>query len=524
MKKQVLLLFLLSIQFSFSWAQDTQERGAYFYKKVYTPQPLPTFAERREQLPKPVLTEHPEWIELYWKAWEIAFSNLQRPAQGSPLVTNWIDEGLTPQIFQWDTHFMALFGRYGHQAFPFIESHDNFYARQHSDGMICRILNEADGADHVWGLGENFARTINPPLFSWAEMEYYKFSGDTDRLRKILPPIEKYIAWVEQHRRAHGTPHELFWSNGQASGMDNTPRDRNRSGHRGDIHSATDAMGWVDMSAQMKMCYDHLSEICHILGEKKKAKTYEAKSADLKERINRFMWNDSTGCYHDVSPDGKQTSWITVATFWPILADVASEQQVERLVAVLQDKNLFWRQMPLPSLAANQPYYDKCGNYWQGGVWPPTSYMTVKGLQEKGYHHLAQRIAEKQLDAFWRVYESTGTIWEVYAPDIYMPATTALHNELCRPNFVGWAGVVPISMLIEHVIGITVDGSTNTVTWNTTRETNHGVEDLYFVQNKVSLLREGDLIEIKATSPFKLVFNGTAYQVKSGTSQIKIKE
>ena len=128
------------------------------------------------------------------------------------------------------------------------------------------------------------------------------------------------------------------------------------------------------------------------------------------------------------------------------------------------------------------------------------------------------------MDAFWRVYESTGTIWEVYAPDIYMPATTATHNELCRPNFVGWAGVVPISMLIEHVIGITVDGSTNTVTWNTTRETKHGVEDLYFVQNKVSLLREGDLIKIEATSPFKLVLNGTAYQVKSGTSQIKIKE
>jgi len=79
---------------------------------------------------------------------------------------------------------------------------------------------------------------------------------------------------------------------------------------------------------------------------------------------------------------------------------------------------------------------------------------------------------------------------------------------------VGWAGVVPISMLIEHVIGITVDGTTNTITWNTERETKHGVEDLYFMQNKVFLLREGDLIKIKATLPFNLVFNGTAYQIE----------
>ena len=103
--------------------------------------------------------------------------------------------------------------------FPFIESHDNFYARQHDDGMICRVINESDGADHRWGLGENFARTINPLLFSWAEIEYFKFSGDTTRLANILLPIEKYIDWVETHRKATGTEHELYWSNGQASGM-----------------------------------------------------------------------------------------------------------------------------------------------------------------------------------------------------------------------------------------------------------------------------------------------------------------
>ena len=122
-------------------AQDDEARGVYFYKNTYTPSELPRFEEAKAELPSPIWEENPEWVELYWKAWSIAFSNLQAPPPGSPLVANWIDEGLSPQIFQWDTHFMAMFGRYAHHVFPFIESHDNFYARQHEDGMICRVIN-----------------------------------------------------------------------------------------------------------------------------------------------------------------------------------------------------------------------------------------------------------------------------------------------------------------------------------------------------------------------------------------------
>jgi len=88
------------------------------------------------------------------------FSNLESPPKGSPLVSNWIDEGFWPQIFQWDTNFMTMFGRYANNIFPFINSQDNFYAAQHQNGMICRVINESDGSDHEWGLGHNFARTI----------------------------------------------------------------------------------------------------------------------------------------------------------------------------------------------------------------------------------------------------------------------------------------------------------------------------------------------------------------------------
>lgn len=524
MKNLSLSLLLAMLICTDAYAASDEQRGIYFHRAAYTPSVLPRFEEVRGDLPSPIWDENPEWVELYWKAWEIAFSNLQSPPEGSPLVANWIDEGLSPQIFQWDTHFMAMFGRYAHHLFPFIESHDNFYARQHEDGMICRVINEADGADHHWGLGDNYARTINPPLFSWAEMEYFRFSDDTARLARVLLPIEKYIEWVEQHRKAVGTEHGLYWSNGQASGMDNTPRDMGRPSANGDIHSSTSPMGWVDMSSQIKMCYDNLAEICRILGHKRKAKAYTKKANELGTRINHYMWSDSTGLYHDVDPNSVRTPWITTAAFWPILADIASPEQVERMTEAIQDPNLFWRLLPLPSLAANQPYYDRCGCYWRGGVWAPTTYMTVKGLERHGHAELAEVIARKNMQTMCKVYQSTGTIWELYSPDMYMPATNETGIYMVKPDFVGWSGLIPISMFVENIIGISVDGSTNRIVWRTDNISRHGIRNLRFGNITTTLICEGNTIIAESTAPYTLVVNGVEYRINEGTNHINLSD
>lgn len=521
MKRAVFALLLTVLPLFTLLAQE--QRGRYFYKKEYVPAELPVFEAVRAGLPSPVCDENPEWVELYWKAWEIAFSNLKQPPAGSPLVSNWVDEGLSPQIFQWDTHFMVMFGRYASHIFPFIESHDNFYARQHDNGMICRILNEADGVDHHWGLGPNYARTINPPLFSWAEMEYFRFSKDTLRLERVVEPIERYVAWVEENRKAHGTEHSLYWSNGQASGMDNTPRDMGRPSPNGDIHSATDAMGWVDMSSQIKMCYDNLAEIYTVLGKKKKAKVFRKKATALAERINRYMWDDESGLYYDVDTASLRTPWITTATFWPILAGISSPEQTARLVDAIKDEDLFWRCLPLPSLAANQPYYDKCGCYWRGGVWAPTTYMTVKGLQKNGYEELASVIARRNMTAMYKVYESTGTIWELYSPDMYMPATDATGVNMVKPDFVGWSGLIPISMFIENIIGIRADAAENRVVWHSTSDMRHGIQELRFGDVITSLVREGERLEVESNMEYTLMLNGKEIRVTEGKQVVVLK-
>lgn len=130
--RTILLLALLPIP-AFAGPNDpiatSGPRGTLFAKKTYTPEPLPTFEEARDKLPVPVIDGRPELVAMYWKCWQLAFHHLKQPQRGSPYVSNYLDAAFNGNIFQWDTIFMIMFGRYGYAAFPAIQSLDNLYCR-----------------------------------------------------------------------------------------------------------------------------------------------------------------------------------------------------------------------------------------------------------------------------------------------------------------------------------------------------------------------------------------------------------
>jgi glycogen debranching enzyme len=440
---------------------------------------------------------------MYWKCWELAFKHLRKVRAGSPFVSDYIDEAFNENIFQWDTIFMVMFARYANSMFPAIQSLDNFYSRQHSCGYICREISEVDGEDFVY---EGRKNTINPPLFSWAEVESFNITGDKSRFTSVLPVLDKYVEWLSRDgdlisadgkdwerygRRAGGSKHLLYWNTGLGCGMDNTPRGGN---------------GWVDMSCQMVIQYNNLAHICDELGLQERAKSYRSVSRGISDRINRWCWSESDGFYYDVDSNGGQVRWKTAGTFWPLLANVANKAQAEKLVKHLQDSKTFWRPFIFPTLAADQKGYDPNGGYWLGGVWAPTNYMIVKGLENYGYEDFAAEATEKYLAAMAEVFKETGTVWENYAPESLKPGKPA------KGDFVGWSGCGPIALLIENILGFRCDGVDNRLTWHLHRKDRHGIERLRFGATTVSAVFDPDktptshgTITVNSDRPFELV-------------------
>lgn len=448
---------------------DDEARGVYFAKKTYIPEPLPQFADVRDKLPNPVIDGRPELVDMYWKCWELAFSHLHKPSPS--YVSNYLDAAFNGNIFQWDTIFMIMFARYGHAEFPAVQSLDNLYARQHSNGYICRELHQ-DGTDTYAGGPVN---SVNPPLFSWAEIESFHLTGDKSRFAEVLPVLEKYVEWlntdgdpkdynkrpdwINYGRRAAGSAHQLYWNTPFGSGMDNIPRNGN---------------GWVDMSCQMVMQYNDLATMCDELNLPDKVAAFRKEARDIGERINKWCWNEGDGFYYDVENDGKQFKVKTSGGFWPMIAGIATKEQSDRLVAHLKDEKEFWRPFVFPTLAANEKQYEANGGYWHGAIWAPTNFIVIKGLEKCGYEDFATEATDKYLTAMAAVFKDTGTVWENYAPEEPLrPGKPA------QRDFVGWTGDGPIALLIENILGFRADGVRHRLIWRLTRIDRHGIERLH---------------------------------------------
>jgi hypothetical protein len=511
---------------------QTSDRGVYFRKKKYVPEPIPAYADNKDRLPKPILESNPGWIDMYNKTWELGFAHIKAPVPGSSFVSNWYDEAFDHHIYQWDIIFMTMFGRYAHHIFPGIQSLDNFYCRQKISGCISRMIHETTGADYF--ADEDDSNMINPPLFSWAEVESFKVTGDKSRFADVLPVLEKYYEFVHSKRYGSDTKHKLYWSNGQSSGMDNTPRDKGRPR----THWSSDHQGWVDASSQMVIQCDNIATICDELGYTEKAADYRTKAKVIADSINSWLWNEADGMYYDVKVDGTQMKWKSIAAFWPMLAGITTSHQDSAMIAHLKNPAEFWRDMVFPTLSASHDNYQTNGGYWLGAVWAPTNYAVIKGLERVGADAFAYEASERYLEGLYQVYLQTGTLWENYAADKIDGKFKQGVNDRrppadCRKDFVGWTGLGPISILIENILGFRVNGVNKTLTYDLRRIDRHGIENLRMADVTTSIVTDNRSVNPKKARltvrsdkdyTLKIIFNGSIheYAINAGTRTIDL--
>ena len=448
----------------------------------------------RSVLPRPILADDNGWLDLYWRAWSIAHDKLRSPNPQTGLV-RFCDAAFSDNIFQWDTCFMLRFLRYAPETFCAFGSLDNFYLKQHDDGFICREIDSRNGED-FWRKNNN--SSVNPPLFADAEWSLFSVTGDVGRVRKILPALHRYHGWLSANRGIAGDGG--YWTTALASGMDNSPRAYDAGG--ADVHESY-GYTWLCLTAQMALSALRISELAEAAGETRLRQQYADEYEVLRDFVRRTFWNASSGFYSDLQPDGIVSSVLTPATFWPLLLPGESDDRVTAIESALLDPGRLARTHMVPSLSADHPLFDTNGHYWQGSVWPPMVGLAVRAMDQSGRLETARRIAKNHLDMIRDTYASTGTFWENYSPDHAAP------GQIARPEFVGWTGCGPISMLIEDIIGLRPSAPERRVYWQMSRNDRHGVENLLLGSQPISLVFEADSRTIlsSAEKPFELIVN-----------------
>ena len=482
--------------------------------------PCASFAAKTEtfdttKVPTPVFDQNPGYVELYWKAWEMAYDHVVEDP-GVPH-SPYMDEVCYDNvIWIWDSCFMTLFNRYAAEDyFPGVANLNNIYMP---------LYDNANTTQSIW-----FAD--NPNLLAWVEWENYLMSGDVEHVKWLINEkqyLQKHYQMMEtskpgdsiphsSHRIAHErTPYGYTGSN-QIVGMDNSPRGRTYG--EGNIL-------WIDTISQQALSAYYIAKLAEAAGNGEVQAAYLGYYDELKSLINQYYWDETDGIYYDINKTDPllKDKVKTVASFWPMLALVPDAAQAEALLAHVNSPTSFGGFVDFPSVARDDPDFDNAtGAYWRGGLWLPTAYMGIKGLENYGYTARADEAAEKILEQQYQTYKNVSphTIWETYAPSSNAPSTE--YGNIVRQDFCGWSALGPISLFLENVLGFHhVNAVDKVVEWRLHQEGRHGVTNFTFGGITTDIVADGGIVTVRSSGDYTLKVNGISMPVGPGVQSYNL--
>lgn len=494
-------------------------------------------------IPMPVCEACPEYEAFYIKAFLLAREHVKY-VDGMPQ-NPYMDEGFCDtQIWIWDTAFMSLFTKFAREVFPGVESFQNFYEvlfRKKSLPAVIPKEDEPDFTGAIPGIPFNIQVHIadNPPLFAFAEYENALFSGDKERLRKILYEENYLVGYynmlesLSEYKKLTNVNAETRWISepigyrweGGRSGMDNTPRGRIGKNAEKDRPAGADVL-WIDAICEQALAAKKISELFRIIEDFENEKLWLDKYREKRELVNSLYWDSEDGFYYDIDVNDRHFYKVrTIASYWALTAEIATEEQAEKMLSCLFDENDFGGEMPLVSLSRSDADFSENGRYWRGSVWLPTAYAALKGIANYGYYKEAHILAKKLLSHMYKTYEEyePHTIWECYSPSECKPATEVNGKTVVRPDFCGWSALGPISIFIEYVLGFhKINAFENSVEWEKPCDMSGkiGIRNLRFGNVVTDIIADGSRCTVTSNREYTLKVNGKAFEINMGENHI----
>ncbi|MBN2431833.1 MAG: hypothetical protein JXQ27_10170 [Acidobacteria bacterium] len=295
-----------------------------------------------------------------------------------------------------------------------MDSQRVYAERQHADGYI----NYRTGPWLDETIPTNGQLTTSAPWYAWTNYEIWRLTGDRLFLEEMYDSSRKFYNYVLADRDSDG--------DGLAEWGAHAVLESVRDAHV----AVWDEVDWptrfeaLDLNCMLVREARALAAMARELGRAEEADTLETAADARSARINETFWDEATGFYYHVDRTDHdfsvhQTNDLKreeIIGFLPLWAGVADKDKARRLVSKLTDPAKFWRPFGVPSLAADDPYYNPKG-YWNGPVWVEWNYLMMRGLLDYGYTAEARELVRRITAGVAAQLRKNHTFWEFTSPD-----------------------------------------------------------------------------------------------------------
>jgi putative isomerase len=257
----------------------------------------------------------------------------------------------------------------------------------------------------------------HPPLGAHVVWTLYLRSGDRALVERAFPILLAAVHWWFRNRDGNGNGLLEYGSSPVGEGhfvhtklaaMDESANDNSPVHDQASFDLATHTLDMEDVGLNSLLVYEMelLSKMAVLLDREDDASWLDGSRTVLAGLVRDHLWDSERGIFANRLWDGRFAHSLSPASFFPLLAGIATEAQAESMVREhLLNPQAFWGAYPV----AGTPHHDPAAAdnvYWRGRVWPYFNYIVYQSLRRGRFDDAATALAEAGAAMFARGWKN----------------------------------------------------------------------------------------------------------------------
>ncbi|MCM8815396.1 MAG: alpha,alpha-trehalase [Candidatus Omnitrophica bacterium] len=372
-------------------------------------------------------THKPEYpFEGEW----ISFGNLY-PVKG---LGGWETPVIAHEIAQYDPD------RAKHLIIQYLKTSMN-----EDDGMLAaKVVTKTDALYPSTERGRIY-KYSHPPVWNFIAKKIVENNWDEKFALFCFESGLKNLKWWEENRKDRIG---LYWYFDSFPDEKDSPESGYEHSPRWDF-TELGPFPCIDLSCQILLYMESMIFFADKLNRKKEKSKITASYQELKTVMTRYFWDEIVGAYCDYDLTGMNAK-KTTASFWSLTSGLASADDAQRLVSLLENPEEFAGAKGIPAVSFSEPKFEL--DFWRGCMWPSETFWICVGLQRYGFNDLTVTIAKKCIENVYSVFKSTGKLWEFYNP-VDGNMKTLRRKKSRQGPFPDYPASVPVISLEKMITG-----------------------------------------------------------------------